>query len=103
MIVNINPEAEVTVSTRSEKDDQPMTLGVLLVHGIGRQRRGETLLQAGGALHRWLRCWRKEDVELVDTDITSAELDPPTPAHSSLLFRDATKVSSTKLLLAECN
>ena len=32
-------------------------LGVLFVHGIGTQRRGETLSRCTGALYRWLEKW----------------------------------------------
>ncbi|HET6314458.1 MAG TPA: hypothetical protein VFH60_11535, partial [Chloroflexia bacterium] len=41
---------------RTEKDDGP-SLGVLFVHGIGEQKRGDTLPWAGDALFKWYRLW----------------------------------------------
>jgi hypothetical protein len=32
-------------------------IGVLFVHGIGQQRRGETLVEFGEPLHRWVSRW----------------------------------------------
>jgi hypothetical protein len=32
-------------------------LGILFVHGIGNQKRGDTLLAFGGALSNWLNAW----------------------------------------------
>ncbi|HVF99987.1 MAG TPA: hypothetical protein VND68_09125, partial [Chloroflexia bacterium] len=39
-----------------EKDSGP-NLGVLFVHGIGEQKRGDTLPWAGDALFKWYRLW----------------------------------------------
>lgn len=36
-------------------DTRPYTLGILLVHGIGEQQRGDTLTEAGDRLVAWLR------------------------------------------------
>ena len=36
------------------KSDMPPDLAILLVHGIGRQRQGQTVSEVGGALLRWL-------------------------------------------------
>jgi hypothetical protein len=96
-------EAEVASPPVHKQDEQAMTLGVLLVHGIGTQRRGDTLLQAGDALQRWLRRWLQRDVELVETDVAAVGADSNTPAHSRVIFRDGTKISPTTLLLAECH
>jgi hypothetical protein len=35
-------------------DEKAKTLGVLLVHGIGSQRRGDSLVQCVTVLHSWL-------------------------------------------------
>lgn len=39
--------------TEPQLDD----LGLLFVHGIGQQRRGQTLLQAAEGVHDWLTAW----------------------------------------------
>jgi hypothetical protein len=41
----------------SDKSEKEADLGVLFVHGIGQQGRGDTLLAAGEALHEWLARW----------------------------------------------
>src|SRR5262245_4350075 len=41
------------------RTNQPIALGVLFVHGIGAQRRGETLAQFGEPLFRWLDEWAR--------------------------------------------
>jgi hypothetical protein len=71
------------------------SLGVLLVHGIGSQRCGDTLVRCTTALHSWIRDWfafsaqdlftPKIEVELVDASI--AEAQPDHPAHTRLMFR----------------
>ena len=57
-------------------------VGVLFVHGIGEQARGETLLQSGEALYLWLDRWLSRDEELLGEGpmvITeSTMLRPPT-------------------------
>ncbi len=65
------PEEEHTgdsPSTTSNLQDQPHphdqdthsmdpALGVLLVHGIGSQKRGETITWQGDSLVSWLKAW----------------------------------------------
>ena len=52
--------------------EKPFALGILFVHGIGTQSRGQTLTAFGGSLYRWLQ-WRCEAVAqspvLPDTDV----------------------------------
>lgn len=43
----------------SSRTTEPIALGVLFVHGIGAQRRGETLAQFGAPLYRWLEEWSR--------------------------------------------
>lgn len=84
----------------------PQTLGVLLVHGIGSQRHGDTLVHCTTALHDWLRRWlapayfdQKLTVDLVDTSVTEAG--PDRPAHARIIFRRGNEVSRFSWLLAE--
>ncbi len=65
-------------------------VGILFVHGIGTQRKGETLSQFGGGLYRWLdsakdRGERRlcERVTLDDARLVAPE-DPGAPAHAHL-------------------
>jgi hypothetical protein len=88
------------------------TLGVLLVHGIGSQGRGDTLVHCTTALHRWMRAWlhygglKHGDVfkspfkpDLVDTSI--AEAGPDHPAQARIVFRQGTDLSKESWLIAE--
>jgi hypothetical protein len=66
------------------------SLGILFVHGIGTQRKGETLTNFGGGLYKWIDSatdrgeWRPcERVTLDDARLVAPE-DPPAPAHASL-------------------
>jgi hypothetical protein len=60
-------------------------LGVLFVHGVGDQERGQTLSLWGDALTDWLRGWSGDDA----VDVTAAHLvlddtDPAAPAYLDL-------------------
>lgn len=86
-------------------------LGILLVHGIGSQRRGDTLVHCGGAIHHWLHEWltkgpfdklRGADwaIEVSDTALSGG--DPAKgPAHSRLAFRRANAAAPHFWLVAE--
>lgn len=82
----------------------PVRAGVLFVHGIGSQRRGETLTAAGEPLYRWFRDWFRSpsavrpraSVRLEDTVLLPSSGDPDAPPHTWL------KVGpEVELLLAE--
>ena len=92
-----------TASPESETDDPPDALGVLLVHGIGTQRRGDMLRQAGDALYDWLRAWLRMDIQLVDSDISPTVDDSNTPAQARLVFPSSEEHGSSSWLLAECH
>jgi hypothetical protein len=84
-------------------------LGVLLVHGIGEQKQGETLNEFAAPIVRWLSEWLAPDVQVrrlagvlaqhIDTkDVTGSarftrgalrttDLPPGTPAHASATIR----------------
>jgi hypothetical protein len=83
------------------------TLGVLFVHGIGTQKRGDTIAQCGTSMHNWIQKWINQPenengniiVELIDTSLTqniSGE-----PAHSRLFFRKENELSRLSWLLTE--
>jgi hypothetical protein len=44
----------------ADRRDRQARLGLVFVHGIGNQRKGETLLGFGEPLVRWIRGWMKE-------------------------------------------
>jgi hypothetical protein len=76
------------------------TLGVLLVHGIGSQRRGDTLVHCTTALHSWIRNWLEGSrVDLVDVSV--AEAGPDHPAQARIIFRDAEHISKVSWLIVE--
>jgi hypothetical protein len=77
-------------------------LGVLFVHGIGQQRRGDTLLAAGEALHEWLSRWYSRG-QLASGAwggvLTHDPEDPRAPAHVMVSISD--KEVFPKWLVAE--
>jgi hypothetical protein len=92
--------------------DETKPLGVLFVHGIGDQPRGETLTAFGDALYRWYRRWfgheRDGDagVELMGTRLEPDPEDPVAPAHCWLRFTpsdDSQDRTPVTYLLAESN
>jgi hypothetical protein len=81
-------------------------LGILLVHGIGQQRRGDTLVNFGEPLHEWLERWLTHDkpgkpvVNWTDARLRPAEEAPGAPPHAAGTWT-LPKGTST-VLLAEC-
>ena len=70
------------------------TLGILLVHGIGSQRRGDTLVQCATALHSWIRHWLARrryrwDVDIDLVDVSMAEAGPDHPAQARIKFQQS--------------
>src|SRR3990172_6253209 len=96
-------EGATTSSLKSGQDGQKITLGVLLVHGIGMQQRGETLVQAGDALHHWLCKWLDMDIGVDNADIAPSTPDSTTPAHARVVFPASDKRAPESWLLAECH
>jgi hypothetical protein len=68
---------DVEVTIRVTPEDGEHELGVLLVHGIGQQRRGETVVAFGEPLHEWLqrRLDSANDAWLDKGKVTQEELD----------------------------
>jgi hypothetical protein len=78
-----------------DSSTKPKTLGVIFVHGIGSQRRGDTLVQIGKALHEWLTNWLKDwNVEILDARLNSDAADAEAPPHARIIFRDGDNMSS---------
>jgi hypothetical protein len=79
-----------------------MTLGILLVHGIGTQRRGDTLIRIGNAIHAWLRDWlHHADVEIADAKLAPEKSEGDAPAHARIFFGQDDQISSLTWHLAE--
>jgi hypothetical protein len=84
------------------------SLGILFVHGIGAQRKGETLANSGGALYRWLDLARHRGgaghvgrVTLDDARLVVPE-DPSAPAHARLTLQSGDpRTPEADWLLAE--
>jgi hypothetical protein len=87
------PHEEVGIGSRS-LTEPPADLGVLLVHGIGEQRQGETLTKFAEPIVEWIRDWLQREAT-GDALIASAPLDaslrppllaPDTPAHAYVMI-----------------
>jgi hypothetical protein len=78
------------------------TLGVLLVHGIGEQPRGDTLLAFGEPLIESLRQWvggrELGSVDVMESKLGTAQLEPGEPAHAVLGLSLAGRPKATWLL-----
>jgi hypothetical protein len=83
------------------------TIGVLFVHGIGVQKRGDTLFQCGSAIHNWMQEWISQPsieegsnlVDFLDTSLTQSTSDEP--AHSRLIIHKKDLIADRSFLLAE--
>ena len=94
---------------KKESTEGLKTLGILFVHGIGEQRRGDTLVQCTAAIYGWMRQWINPPlpftqegfnaVELLDTYLTQPRADEP--AHSRLIFRTDETIAPHSWILAE--
>ncbi len=87
------------------QDAEVKTLGILLVHGIGTQRRGDILVQFGEAIHRWLHEWlthghfgKDVSVDVMETNLVSNISEP---ANTRIVFRQEMAVNNVSWLLAE--
>lgn len=103
-----NTDADAAAGEEKEAPaETAKTLGILFVHGIGMQQRGNTLAQCAAAIHSWLRDWISAvpsdegsiSVDLLDTNITQPRANEP--AHSRLIFRRENTVSHFSWLFAE--
>jgi hypothetical protein len=88
------PSISVPAEVSPEPERTP-TLGVLLVHGIGEQRQGETLIRYGDALACWLTRWLSKGAEIdpgnaAAVSVRKADLEPGDSASAqvTLTIRD---------------
>jgi hypothetical protein len=105
----LEDQQNTTADSPEESKNAPQeteTLGVLLVHGIGSQQRGDTLVQCTTALHSWIRDWLRNgdpenrlNVDLVDVSI--AEAGPDHPAQARIVFRRGNDTNELSWLIAE--
>jgi hypothetical protein len=80
-----------TVTDHETAEDGRADLGVLLVHGIGQSRSGETLVRFGEPLVRWIVDWvgfaASAEVKVVDAVLGVEAEDPTLPAHTRMLVK----------------
>jgi len=81
-------------------------LGILFVHGIGQQRRGETLVNFGEPLQEWLRRWLTRDegedsiVEWQDARLSAAAETSGAPPYTRGIWKLPNR--RCRVLMAEC-
>jgi hypothetical protein len=68
------PEFTAKLSIRELKTVVEFDAGVLFVHGIGKQRRAETLSQWSAPLARWINAWLKGATEDIARKLHDAPL-----------------------------
>ena len=111
--MQVDVQAE-QLSEHASLDRSKPRLGVLFVHGIGEQNRGDTLLHAGGAVYRWLNRWLQfpnlsiagnpipsDPVRIVSQSIEQESA----PAHALVEFKleiEPDQIRRTQWLMAEC-
>ncbi len=84
--------------------DEPFDLGVLVVHGIGDQKRGATLSQWADSLHNWLETWTPDssDRPLASVTIGRTDLAPERGVPANLTMHLDLKGDETqRWLMAE--
>lgn len=71
---------------RGQTDQVKYSLGVLFVHGIGEQQRGDTLTEMGDALVKWLTRWCEPQgsVRILGTSLRVPDEGAPSTAHFDL-------------------
>lgn len=108
----IQQETETSQDTSDEKEVM-YDIGILLVHGIGQQKRGDTLVHFGDPLINWMRKWIAGNpspigqsvdsaTNMGQVDVLDSELhDSSSPPHSSVrltLILDGTSHRSSWLM-----
>lgn len=77
-------EGKPQVGSSPGSDSDRSTLGILFVHGIGDQPRGDTLSRFGDPVLRWLDRWLEHKNgrgKVVDAGPPAAAVGDPTPRH----------------------
>jgi hypothetical protein len=90
----LGPAIRETAQSRGLRKKLPYDLGVLLVHGVGEQQRGDTLTEAGDLLLEWL-ARRAEatgsaagvDLNLMDVVSRQASRDDIAGAHALIRIK----------------
>src|SRR5215510_1642550 len=87
-------------------DSGKRRVGVLLVHGIGMQRPGDTLLTAGDALYSWCQRWfnrpfSREEVTIERASLATSAGDSRASAHALFTFSGTAANSVTSWQLME--
>lgn len=67
--------------TSSEKGATKFSVGVLFIHGIGRQKRGTTVRKGAEALQQWLCRWPAVKAADLRSCSTCSDHDSSTPDH----------------------
>jgi hypothetical protein len=101
--------ADATVPTVSKPSGPSYDVGVLLVHGMGEQPEGDTLLAFGEPIVRWLRRWFDSSPAGAAIKEVRASLHPARelraePAHAELSVRahdDGGQLVEQRWLMAE--
>jgi hypothetical protein len=75
----------------------PHDLGVLLVHGIGDQRRGATLVDFGTPLFDWIKARGAETGATVDISEAVIPSDGDVPAHATWVLSDGATTRTWKI------
>lgn len=99
-------------SLSDKNESSEYDLGILFVHGIGLQTRGDTLVTFGEALYKWIARWiggvvdgeSKQYVHVSDASLVQDPTDPSAPACAELTLQipaAGTKTSRKTWLLAE--
>ena len=72
-----------------EQDKDQYDIGILFVHGMGQQTRGDTLVRCGEPLIKWVNewTWTEDAVEVVSAFLNPVPEDPTAPPHATLKGR----------------
>lgn len=85
-------DSEIESSTDADTCLHSTSVGILFIHGIGNQQRGDTLLHFGEPVIRWINSWLEgssatgTEVRIIDASLRQAD-DPVAPAHALLRIR----------------
>lgn len=101
------PKAAAGEGCENLAPEKSRRLGVLLVHGVGSERRGDSLVHCATAIHKWVKTWALNAslvdpnlaVDLVDTSIVQASAD--SPAHARLVIRQGETFAPVSWLITE--
>lgn len=82
------PPAPPSAPVRTRRKAKPYRVGVLFVHGMGQQERGDTVTEMGDAMTEWLRHWLAHipgaDFKIRGALLSTGETVPSGPAVDAL-------------------